>query len=61
MIKKVYQNWTIKAFNVPFEGKLHYVLVNFAQISTNKPLWINLNTYLFCYFLQVGFHLVKLS
>jgi hypothetical protein len=32
------KNGTIKVFIETFEGKLHYVLVNLAQISTNNPL-----------------------
>jgi hypothetical protein len=35
------------------------MLINIAQISTNNPLWVNLNTCLFCYFFQIGIQLSK--
>jgi len=35
------------------------MLLNLAQISTNNPLWVDLNICLFCYFFQVGIHLSK--
>jgi hypothetical protein len=49
----------IDAFIVPFEGKLSKVLVNLAQILPNNSLQVDLNTRFFCYFFQVGIHLVK--
>ncbi len=38
MINVFIKSGTIKAFIVPFERKLHNVLVNLAQILTNNPL-----------------------
>ncbi len=49
----------IKVFTETFEGKLNYVFVNLAQISTNNPFYIDINTCYFYYFPQVGFHLAN--
>jgi len=59
MINSFIISGTIDAFIVPFERKLQKMPVNLAQISPNNPLQVNINTYLFCYFSQVGIHLVK--
>jgi len=37
------------------------MFVNFAQILTHNPLWVDFNTCLFCYFFQVGIHFSKWS
>jgi len=37
------------------------MLANLAQISTNNPLWVDLNIRFFCYFFQVGIYLGKWS
>jgi hypothetical protein len=52
---------TINVIKVCFERKLWKVLINLTYILTNNPLWVNLNTHLFCYFSQVGIHLGKWS
>jgi hypothetical protein len=54
-------NEMIDAIKVCCERKLQKVLVNFTQILTNNPLWVNLNICLFCHFSQVGIHLGKWS
>jgi hypothetical protein len=59
MIMFLITNETIDTFIAPFEGKLHNVLFNLAQILTNNPLWIDFNTRFFYYFLQVGLNFAK--
>jgi hypothetical protein len=64
-IKKVFvincflTSWMIDTFIVPLERKLQKVFVNLAQISTNNPLQVNINTCLLSYFSQVGIHFAK--
>jgi hypothetical protein len=59
MINYFIKSGMIKVFTETFEGKLNYVFVNLAQISTNNPFYIDINTCYFYYFPQVGFHLAN--
>jgi len=35
------------------------MFVNLTQISTNNPMWVDINTCFFYYFSQVGIHVPK--
>jgi hypothetical protein len=52
---------TINTFIAPFEGKLHNVLVNLAQILTNNLLRVDPNTHFLYYFPLVGLNFSKWS
>jgi hypothetical protein len=54
-------NETIGAIKVFFCKEAVKNVFNLAQILTHNPLQVDFNTYLFCYFSQVGILLGKRS
>ncbi len=50
MINVFIKSGMIETFIIPFERKLHNVLVNLAQVLTNNPLQVDFNSHLFYYF-----------